>query len=101
VILSTEEDRKRSHSWHMTHQGLLHAQVRPTSDRVWACVRGPSRMGAALREEGPSEATTPGTGSYLATCSVSAVAAVTGYWLFRQCGYLISHCLSTVAITDC
>jgi len=46
------------------HQGLLHAAIRPPSDRVRACVWRPSPMGATLREEGPSQAETPGTGSY-------------------------------------
>jgi len=46
------------------HQGLLHAAIGPPSDRVRTCVWRSSRMGAALREEGPSEAEAPGTGSY-------------------------------------
>jgi hypothetical protein len=47
------------------HQGHLHAAIRPWSDRIRTRLWGSSRVGATLREEGPSQAEAPGTGSYL------------------------------------
>lgn len=80
------------------HQGLLHAATRPLSDRVRTRLWRPSLMGAALREEGPSRAAAPGTGSYSYWYRLLALHNRYFYVFF----FFIAVLLSTMSVlTDC